>query len=185
MKLLRGLAPVPYFAQGCVAAIGNFDGVHLGHQALLSSLRTEADKLKLPMAVLLFEPQPTEYFRGRLAPARLTSLREKLAVLKFCKIDYLCCLKFNRAFALLSAQDFAKQYFFSWLKLRYLLIGEDFRFGQGRLGDVELLQEMAGNSNCIVQTFPNFAINNHRVSSTNIREALLQGDLEACHSLIG
>lgn len=185
MKLLRGLTEVPYFANGSVAAIGNFDGVHLGHQALLATLRAQADALQLPMAVLVFEPQPAEYFRGPQAPARLTSLREKTEVLKSCAVDYLCCLKFNEAFASLPAEDFVQRYFFSWLHAKYVLIGEDFRFGYKRLGDVQLLQRLGGNQGCVVETFPDFSINHHRVSSTKIREALAQGHLEHACALLG
>ncbi|MBA3535573.1 MAG: bifunctional riboflavin kinase/FAD synthetase [Tatlockia sp.] len=165
--------------------MGNFDGVHLGHQALLKTLRSEATRLQLPLVVLLFEPQPAEYFRPQQAPARLTSLREKLAVLKFSKVDYVYCLKFNEALALMSAQTFAENYFFSLLNSKYLLIGEDFRFGQGRLGDVSLLQKLGANYGCTVQTFPDFSINNKRVSSTNIRDALAQGELQAASELLG
>lgn len=185
MKLLRGLAEIPYFAKGTVAAIGNFDGVHLGHQALLAALKTEADKRQLPLVVLLFEPQPAEYFRGQQAPARITSLREKSEVLKFCKVDYLCCLKFNKAFALLSAQEFAQHYFFLWLQAKYLLVGADFRFGQDRSGDVFLLKSMGEQKGCIVETFPDYSINHIRVSSTKIREALAQGQLEQASVLLG
>ncbi|CEG60513.1 bifunctional riboflavin kinase/FAD synthetase [Legionella micdadei] len=185
MKLLRGLAEVPYFADGSVAAIGNFDGVHLGHQALLAALRAQADALQLPMVALVFEPQPAEYFRGLQAPARLTTLREKSQVLQSCGVDYLCCLKFNEAFALLSAEDFAERYFFSWLHAKYLLIGEDFRFGYKRLGDIQLLKLLGEKEGCSVETFPDFSVNHHRVSSTKIREALAQGQLEYASALLG
>jgi riboflavin kinase / FMN adenylyltransferase len=185
MKLLRGLTPIPEFAKGTVATIGNFDGVHLGHQALLSSLKIQAQQLQVPLVVLLFEPQPAEYFRAEQAPARLTSLREKLAVLKDCEVDYVCCLKFDEALALMSAQQFASEYFFALLHCKYLLIGEDFRFGQGRLGDLPLLQEIGAQNDCSVQIFPDFSINNQRVSSTNIRNALTQGQLTIAAELLG
>ncbi len=112
MKLLRRLDEV---SAGTVATIGNFDGVHRGHQALLSQLRTQADKIQLPVTVFLFEPQPGEYFHKQRAPARLTSLREKLQILQQCKIDYVYCLKFNEHLALMSAQDFAQYYFFLYI----------------------------------------------------------------------
>lgn len=185
MKLLRGLDKVPNFAHGAVATIGNFDGVHLGHQALLAALRAQADKENLPMVVLLFEPQPGEYFRGEQAPARLTSLREKLNILRLCKVDYVCCLKFNEVLAIMPAQSFAKHYFFSLLQVKYLLIGEDFRFGQGRNGDVQLLKEMGDKAGCTVQAFPDFSIDDNRVSSTKIRDALSQGHLKRASELLG
>lgn len=185
MKLLRGLHRIPDFTKGCVATIGNFDGVHLGHQALLKTLKKQADNLNVPLVVLLFEPQPAEYFRPQDAPARLTNLREKLAILNHCKVDYVICLKFNKALALMSAQDFAQYYFFTLLNCKYILIGEDFRFGQGRFGDIHLLQDLAEERGCTVQAFPDFSIENHRVSSTKIRDALLQGELERSAELLG
>lgn len=185
MKLLRGLTKLPDFAKGSVATIGNFDGVHLGHQALLKVLREQANKLQVPLVVLLFEPQPAEFFRPEQAPARLTSLREKLAVLKQCKVDYVLCLKFNRNLALMSAQDFAQDYFFSLLKSKYILIGEDFHFGQGRMGNASLLQKLGIREGCVVQTFPDFSIENNRISSTKIRDALAQGKLEYASGLLG
>ncbi|STX43082.1 riboflavin biosynthesis protein RibF (riboflavin kinase/FMN adenylyltransferase) [Legionella donaldsonii] len=182
MKLLRRLDEV---SAGTVATIGNFDGVHRGHQALLAQLHMQADKMKLPVTVFLFEPQPGEYFHGQLAPARLTSLREKLQILKQCNVDYVYCLKFNKHLALMPAPDFAEHYFFSLHHVKYLLIGRDFRFGHARQGDVALLEELGRRTDCLVQTFPDFAIAEERVSSTKIRNALLQGQLEQATVLLG
>lgn len=185
MKLVRGMRHVPAFAGGTVATIGNFDGVHLGHQALLSQLKKEAIKRQLPLVVLLFEPQPSEFFIKENAPARLSSLREKLDILAKCNVDYVYCLKFNKNLANMSPVDFATSYFFSLLQVRYLLIGEDFRFGRARLGDVHLLKEMSDKANCLIDTFPDFAITNLRVSSTKIREALANGQLAYSATLLG
>lgn len=185
MKLLHGLTKVPDFTKGSVVTIGNFDGVHLGHQALLKVLKEQSKKLRVPVVVLLFEPQPAEFFRPQQAPARLTSLREKLAVLKLCKVDYVLCLKFNRNLALMGAQAFAQSYFFSLLSSKYLLIGEDFHFGQGRLGDAQLLQELGVKNRCKVEIFPDFSIENNRISSTKIRQALALGQLDYAAELLG
>ncbi|KTD24806.1 riboflavin biosynthesis protein RibF (riboflavin kinase/FMN adenylyltransferase) [Legionella lansingensis] len=183
MKLLRG--PNNHLLKGTVATIGNFDGVHRGHQALLATLRAQADKMQLPLVVLLFEPQPGEYFYGQQAPARLTSLREKLAVLKQCHIDYVYCLKFNKALSLMTAENFAKHYFFDLLNVKYLLVGEDFRFGQQRTGDIHLIRNMAKDNDCTVEVFPNVSMGNERISSTKIREALAKGDLARASALLG
>lgn len=185
MKLLRGLETIPFFKEGVVAAIGNFDGVHRGHQALLAKLRAQADKMQVPMVLLVFEPQPGEYFRGKDAPARLSSLREKLEVLRFCKVDYVCCLKFNNKLAQMEAEDFARHYFFSKLQLKYLLVGEDFRFGYQRKGDFQLLQTLAQQAGASVQSFPDFTLSSERVSSTRIRRALSSNDLKLAASLLG
>ncbi|WED43851.1 bifunctional riboflavin kinase/FAD synthetase [Legionella cardiaca] len=185
MKLLRGLENIPDFSQGTVATIGNFDGVHRGHQALLKKLRIQADKMRLPLVVLLFEPQPGEFFYRQQAPARLTSLREKIDVLKRCNVDYVCCLKFNKELALMTAQDFARHYFFSLLQIKYLLVGEDFRFGQQRKGDVHLIREIGKDIDCLVETFPDVSLDSQRVSSTKVREALAKGDLVQASRLLG
>ncbi|MBA2655605.1 MAG: bifunctional riboflavin kinase/FAD synthetase [Tatlockia sp.] len=185
MKLLSRLTDFSNFLNGSVATIGNFDGIHLGHQALLKNLRLEADRLQLPMIVILFEPQPAEFFRPAQAPPRLTSLREKLTLLKHCKVDYVYCLNFDYELALMSAENFAEKYFFSLLTCRYLLIGQDFRFGQGRCGDVEFLKKLAAKANCRVESFSDFSLLNKRVSSTQIRTALEQGELEQATQLLG
>ncbi|CEK11179.1 bifunctional riboflavin kinase/FAD synthetase [Legionella hackeliae] len=185
MKLLRGLENIPYFSQGTVATIGNFDGVHRGHQALLAKLRLQADRMQLPLVVVLFEPQPGEFFRSSQAPARLATLREKLEVLKRCNVDYVCCLKFNNKLALMEAEDFARHYFFSLLKVKYLLVGEDFRFGRQRQGDIHLIQRIAQEQMARIDVFPAVSINGDRVSSTKIREALASGKLNYASSLLG
>lgn len=184
MKLLYGLKNVPSFA-GTVVTIGNFDGVHRGHQALFTQLRKQADDTKLPLVIMLFEPQPQEYFLQTEAPVRITSLREKLQVLREYKIDYVYCLKFNTHLAQMKAIDFAKKYFFALLKARYLLVGEDFRFGRERAGDRYLLEEMGNSCNCVVETFPSFFLEDTRVSSTIVREALRENHLEKVAHLLG
>lgn len=185
MQLLFGSRPIPALAEGCVATTGNFDGVHLGHQALLAQLKAQAIQKKLPLLVILFEPQPGEYFRGKQAPARLSSLREKLAFLRQCQVDYVYCLRFNNALANMPADTFAQQYFFSQLNVSYLLLGEDFRFGRGRSGDVALLKKLAATSSCTVDIFEDFRLHDQRVSSTDIRKALAQGDLDTASALSG
>ncbi|MFA5959430.1 MAG: bifunctional riboflavin kinase/FAD synthetase [Tatlockia sp.] len=185
MRLLRETEGGAAFTRGSVATIGNFDGVHLGHQALLKALRKKADALGLPLVVILFEPQPGEYFLKEQAPVRLTSLREKLQVLAQCQVDYVYCLKFNARLASMPASQFAEQYFFSRMKIHYLLVGEDFRFGSRRLGDVALLKALGEKAGCQVATFPDFALEANRVSSTKIREALSSGSLALAAKLLG
>ena len=185
MKLLRGFQQVEALARGAVVTIGNFDGVHLGHQALLALLREEATRLQLPMVVLLFEPQPGEYFQGQQAPARLSSLREKLQVLRQSGVDYVFCLKFDQMLASMPAPQFAEQYIFSTLNAVHLLIGEDFRFGKGRTGDFTLLKTLGIKKSCVVQTFPDFYVDEQRVSSTKIRLALSRSDMTCATTLLG
>ncbi|MGQ3890564.1 bifunctional riboflavin kinase/FAD synthetase [Legionella sp. CNM-4043-24] len=185
MRLLFGSRPVPAFKDGTVLTIGNFDGVHLGHQALLRQLKARAIQKKQPLVVILFEPQPGEYFRGDKAPARLSSLREKLAMLKRCQVDYVYCLRFNRTLASMSAQSFAENCIFAQFNASYLLLGDDFRFGCDRSGDVSLLKTLAFERGCEVETFPDFRLDDVRVSSTSIRQALASGDMSGASALSG
>lgn len=185
MKLLRGVQQVAAFKAGTVATIGNFDGVHCGHQALFRQLRKQASEMQLPMLVMLFEPQPSEYFLGERAPARLFSLREKINVLRQCGADYVYCIKFDQDLASMTAVEFANRYIFSLINAKYLLIGEDFRFGHDRYGDVDLLKNLSQQHTCLVQQFSDFFIDDKRVSSTAIRQALHLGDLDYAAKLLG
>ncbi|MFI4919563.1 MAG: bifunctional riboflavin kinase/FAD synthetase [Legionellales bacterium] len=185
MKLLRGIQHLAVLDKGAVATVGNFDGVHLGHQYLLKSLRTKANNMGLPLVLVLFEPQPREYFQQSNAPVRLTSLREKLELLKQCQVDYVYCIKFNDKLAQISATDFANNYLFSMLKVKYLLIGRDFRFGNNRSGDVGLLQALGSQSGCDVQVFSDFCIEGKKISSTTIRAALQTGELNNAANYLG
>jgi riboflavin kinase/FMN adenylyltransferase len=184
MNLLRGVQHFSAFDEGSVLGIGNFDGLHLGHQHLIRTLRDKANYLGLPLVIVLFEPQPREYFQKDKAPARLSSLREKLDALQACQVDYVYCSKFNASLARTSAEDYARTYLFSLLNAHYILIGEDFHFGKNREGDVSLLQRLGKDYGCIVDVYPPFCIDNERISSTHIRTFLQKGDLiTAAHYL--
>ncbi|MFY7697923.1 MAG: bifunctional riboflavin kinase/FAD synthetase [Legionella sp.] len=185
MNLLHSIKDIQAFRNGCAAAIGNFDGVHRGHQALLQHLLAQAQRLGLPAVVILFEPQPSEYFAEAEAAPRLSSLREKLIILKEYDIDYVVCLKFNRKLSLLSPVDFAQHYLFTSLRVKYLLLGDDFRFGNQRQGDVTLLKHLSRRVGATVEIFNNFNLLGQRVSSTVIRHYLRQGKLDLVHLLLG
>lgn len=185
MKLLRGTKRCTAFNQGSIATIGNFDGVHLGHQNLIKMLRKKANEKKLPLVLVLFEPQPKEYFQKDQAPARLSTLREKLHSLNDCTVDYVYCIKFNNTLAQMPAIHFINHYLFTILNVTHLFVGEDFRFGKNREGDVPLLQKISDERGCIVDIYPEFSIHNERVSSTRIRIALQQGALTQAAQLLG
>jgi len=185
MRLLYGLKKWPELRAGCVATIGNFDGVHRGHQALLAGLRKEADLLRLPMLVFLFEPQPSEYFNTSKAPARLSSLREKIRALEQCGVEYVYCLKFDKHIASMSALEFAERFLFRTLGVRHVTVGNDFRFGSDRLGDVALLRTLGQKYECHVHSFSEFTIAEERVSSTQVRLALHLGKLDRAAQLLG
>ena len=183
MEFIRSISQLRKHHQNCVATIGNFDGVHLGHQALLKQLATKATELQLPMLVMIFEPQPQEFFMPDKAPARLTRLREKLLALRrYTNIDQVLCLNFNKKFAALTAEDFIEQILVNGLKIQHLVIGDDFRFGQQRKGDFNLLQKY--NSFTVENSYT-FKIDDERVSSTRIRETLKQDNFQLASKLLG
>ncbi len=185
MKLLRGeLQHNSLFDNGIVATIGNFDGVHLGHQQLISALKIKAQALGLPLVVILFEPQPKEYFQKEHAPSRLSTLREKLHRLTHCTVDYVYCIKFNKSVANTSAADFVSRYL-NRLNVKYLLVGDDFKFGTNRAGDIDFLRTYYASKECEVHTFPELSIHNERVSSTKVRKALQLGDMDSATELLG
>jgi len=185
MRLFRGAKQIKDHLSGSVLTIGNFDGVHLGHQALLSSLRKKSDALGLPLVVVLFEPQPSEYLSSAHAPSRLSTLREKIEVLAELQVDTVVCFKFDQKLAKTPAADFADLYLFKSLKCKYLLVGNDFRFGWQRQGDFALLEKLGVQHQCEVHSFSDFKLDYIRVSSTKIREALARGDLVTAKTYLG
>src|SRR3989344_5377253 len=135
MKFIRGLHNLPASLKNCVATMGNFDGVHSGHQALLKQLITLAEQYKLPAILITFEPMPTEYFLKGKAPARLMRLREKLKALKNFSIDYVLCLHFDETLSQQSAEAFTKNILVDKLNIKAILVGDEFRYGAKRAGD--------------------------------------------------
>lgn len=185
MQLIRGIHNLRPSQRGCVATIGNFDGVHLGHQAVIGQLGEEAGRLNLPSVLITFEPQPLEYFRPEQAPARLTRLREKLEALRRFHIDRLLCLSFNRKLAQMPAEEFIRRVLVDGLGIKYLVVGDDFRFGKDRRGDFAMLQAAGREYGFAVVNMHTFAIDGERVSSTRIREAMERGDMAAAEQLLG
>jgi riboflavin kinase/FMN adenylyltransferase len=185
MELIRGLQNIRPQHHGCVATIGNFDGVHLGHQAVLGQLAEKAAELCLPTVLMTFEPQPMEYFIPDKVPARLTRFREKVLALQRYSVDRVCCLSFNDKLANLSAEDFIKQVLVEKLGVKYLVVGDDFRFGQNRKGTFDMLVEAGKEYGFQVVSMHTFEIDNERVSSTRVRASLQQGDMANAEKLLG
>jgi len=185
MELVRGLYNLRPEHRGCAATIGSFDGVHLGHQAVLGQLAERAGELHLPMTLITFEPQPREYFTPELAPPRLSRFREKLEALRRCGVERVLCLRFNAQLANLSAADFIRRILLEGLDVRYLVVGDDFRFGKGRTGDFSMLEQTGRTHGFPVVNMHTFNIGASRVSSTRIREALRTGDLATAEALLG
>lgn len=185
MELIRGLHNLRPRHHGSVATIGNFDGVHLGHQAVLGQVADRAETLKLPATVITFEPQPQEYFCHGRVPPRLTRFREKYRALRRFSVDRVLCLDFNTALAELSAETFIRKVLVEGLGVRYLVVGDDFQFGCGREGDFETLLAAGRQHGFEVAHMHTFIIAGERVSSTRVREALRDGELGLAEQLLG
>lgn len=185
MKLFRGLEAREIAPGGSVATIGNFDGVHRGHQALLSRLAGYGRKLDLPVVAITFEPLPVEYFAPDAAPARLTSLAEKLEALAAAGADRVWLLRFNERLARLEPSEFARRVLAEGVNARRVLVGDDFRFGHRRAGDLALLQRIGPDYGFETAGMESFRVDGHRVSSTAVREALAAGELTRAEDLLG
>lgn len=185
MRLIRGLAHLEPFPNGCVLTIGNFDGVHLGHQAVIDKLVAHGKAQGLPVVVMIFEPQPLEYFLKDNEPPRLMRLREKAARFARLPIDALLIVRFNRDFADYDAERFVDEILLGKLNVKHLVIGDDFHFGKARRGNFALLQEKGRLHGFSVEGTGSHVVNGQRVSSTLIRDALAAGDLRHAERLLG
>lgn len=183
MRLLRGLynCPKALFQQGCVATIGNFDGVHVGHQTIIERLTRKAKDFDLPSVVIVFEPHPQEYFRPEKAPARLFKLTDKVKALEALGVDYVLCFRFNQEFAELSAEEFIQRVLINRLNVQHLFIGDDFRFGYKRQGDFEMLKSRgAGHFTVEANQSVTLEVDDLtlRVSSSLVREAVANNQFQ-------
>ena len=185
MELIRGLHNLRPRHRGCAATIGNFDGVHLGHQAVLGQLSERAAALNLPAAVITFEPQPREYLTPELAPPRLTRFREKVEALRRFGVDRLLCLRFGDFLAGLDPEEFIRLILVEGLGVKYLVVGDDFHFGKDRAGNFQMLVRAGEAHGLQVVNMHTFNIDHVRVSSTRIREALDAGNFDMAESLLG
>lgn len=185
-QLIRSLHTLPRSARGAIATIGNFDGVHLGHQALIKQVCAKAKQEHAPSLIITFEPHPAEFFAGdsQTVP-RLTRFREKFLAIRELKPDYVLFLPFNQKLANLTASEFVSQILVDALVVKQVIIGDDFRFGQKRQGDFSLLQQLGAKAGFGVTAMETFEIAGGRVSSTRIREALKVADLELAKTLLG
>jgi riboflavin kinase/FMN adenylyltransferase len=185
MEFIRGLHNLTHRHRGCVATIGNFDGVHLGHQAVIGQLARKAAQLRLPTALVMFEPQPLEFFQPNFVPARLTRLREKIELLRGHAIDRVVGVEFNASFAALSAENFIERVLVDRLGIHHLIVGDDFRFGAGRRGDFSMLRDAGERHGFDVVATDTVSIDGQRVSSTRIRELLATANLNGARQLLG
>ncbi|MDX2349740.1 MAG: bifunctional riboflavin kinase/FAD synthetase [Porticoccus sp.] len=184
-KFIRGLHNLKPEHGGCVATIGSFDGVHRGHRAILQQLREKAAELGLPSVVMIFEPQPQEFFSGEQAPARLMRLREKIETFVEEGVDQIFCLQFNRSLRSLSAREFVDQVLIAGLNVHCLVVGDDFRFGHDRSGNYQLLKQAGIEHGFDVLDTRTLEYQGERISSTRIRRALDDADFELVEALLG
>ncbi|MBU0499802.1 MAG: bifunctional riboflavin kinase/FAD synthetase [Gammaproteobacteria bacterium] len=185
MQLIRGLHNLRTEHRGCVATIGNFDGVHRGHLAVFAELLAEGRVLGVPATVIIFEPQPLEFFAPARAPARLTRFREKVLAIRDAGIQRLLLLEFGQKLAAMDAEAFVRHILAAGLGVRHLYVGDDFRFGKGREGDVGLLRRIGVEAGFSVDHLPTVALDGARISSTRVRNALEAGDLTTAATCLG
>jgi len=189
MQVFRGIHH-PDVASACALTIGNFDGVHRGHQAMLALLRSEAQHRGLPSCVMTFEPHPRDYFaraagKPETAPARIATLRDKLSELERCGIDQVIVLRFDRPLATQTAQAFIEEVLVRGLGTRYVLVGDDFRFGAKRVGDYAMLDAAGATQGFDVARMNSYEVHGLRVSSSAVREALAEGNMAQAAALLG
>lgn len=185
MELIRGVHNLKPRHRGCVATIGNFDGVHLGHRKILEQVIGEARRRGQKSAVMLFEPQPREFFAPEKAPPRLMALRDKLRALEELGVDLVLCARFDQRFRSQTAREFVSNLLVEGLGVSYLVVGDDFRFGNDRRGDFDYLVTAGEEFGFQVTDTPTCEIAGERVSSTRVRKALETGRLEDAAGLLG
>lgn len=185
MELIRGLHNLRPRHHGCVATIGAFDGVHLGHQAVISHLLEKGAELQLPSLIIVFEPLPREYLAPMEAPARIMSFAEKCRAFEALGVDRVLRIRFNEQFRSMSAQRFVDDIFVAGIGVKFVVLGDDFRFGADRQGDVEFIREQGERYGYEAGPTPTFRIEGERVSSTRVREVLSRGDFATATALLG
>lgn len=185
MEFVRGLHNLKPDPRGCVVTIGAFDGVHLGHQAVIEFLKREGEELSLPTTVIMFEPLPREYFQPQDAPPRIMTLREKCLALAELGVDRVVCLAFNESLRQMSAEAFSREVFIEGLGAKFIVLGDDFRFGNSREGDLAFLAALGEREGFLVSATPTFEFEGERVSSTRVRAALTAGNFDLAARLLG
>ncbi len=185
MQLIRSYKNLPKKLSGSVITVGNFDGVHLGHKRVIERVKEIAKIKDLNSLVMVFEPTPKEYFMGELAPARLMRWRDRYLAIQKTGCDALVQLKFDKAFSHLSPNEFVKNILVDALDVKHVVVGDDFRFGYQRQGDFEYLLDSGMEYGFVVEDTQTLMQNTQRVSSTAIREALANGNIEEATEFLG
>ena len=185
MEIIRGLHNITARHKGCVLTIGTFDGLHHGHQMLLSHLKAKSEELNYPNLLVTFEPQPREYFQGAVVPARLTRFREKVTILRGLTLDRLLYIPFNERTRIIPAKDLIEGLLVDTLDVQYLVVGDDFQFGEGARGNYEMLKEAGDRFGFGVSHMGTLKFEHGRISSSRVRDALSLGDFDLADKLLG
>lgn len=185
MELIRGIHSLRERHRGCVVTIGNYDGVHRGHQHMIAAVRAKAIELGVPAVVITFEPTPREFFEGPAAPSRLNRLREKLAALSLYGVDRVVVLRFDRRMQGMGADEFVDRLLVRGLGVRHMVVGHDFHFARRREGNIGTLRAAGAAHGFTVEEVGQFLMQGERVSSSLVREALNRGDLDRATHLLG
>lgn len=184
MQFVRHLKS-PLDCAGSVVAVGNFDGLHLGHQALISELVNTSRRMGLPSIVITFSPSPRQYFQRANTSGRIMGLRDKLEMLAKLGVDWVVNVKFNHAFAALTHHAFLDHFLLAKCKMQAMIVGDDFRFGANRQGDIQYLRTQAVSKGFKVAAMPSFQVGEQRVSSTLVRSLMAAGDMEGVAAALG
>ena len=185
MEILTGYGTVTVPDGAVVATIGNFDGVHIGHQALIAEVRAEADRRGLPAAVVTFDPHPLRVLAPERAPKMILTRRQKIEILASLGADIIVFIPFDREIAAVPAEEFVRRFLTGRLHVACLLVGEDFRFGRARAGDIALLRKLGPECGFEVKAASLTTIHGKRVSASQVREAIAAGDMERAAELMG
>lgn len=185
MRLIRGLYNLKNFQGPSVVTVGTFDGLHRGHHAVISEVLSYAQRFALPSVVVLFEPHPLEFLSPEQVKPRILQFRDKFKVLHDWGVDVLVCLRFNAQIATLTPTEFVQKLLVQGLHAQHVVVGDDFRFGQQRTGDVYLLQTIGQKYGFTVSDLPTLQVDGVRVSSTELRKAIAQGNFTQVRHLLG
>jgi riboflavin kinase/FMN adenylyltransferase len=185
MKIIRGIHNLKRINSSSVVTIGNFDGIHLGHQKLFSNTHKIGEKYQIKTVIILFEPQPLEFLKKQDAPARITMFREKIKRILSYNFDKILCIKFNQSFSSLNPEDFIINILINKLRIKFIVVGNDFKFGFQRHGNIDLLKKLGKKYQFNVIQIKPLYINNIKVSSTNIRQSLSKNNIKLASLFLG
>ena len=185
MEFIRGEHNIAARHHGCVASVGNYDGLHPGHRKVIKSLVDRGRDLNLPVTIVSFEPHPLDFFVPDAAPPKLMTVREKIEALKELNVDHFCCLRFNHRLANTEPENFVEDLLIAKLGVRYVVVGDDFRFGRNRRGNFEMLRSICRRYDVEVSKMETIEFDGERISSSRIRDCLAAGNIGLANRILG